>query len=56
MARKKRYPGLNEYQRLAMTRAIFEEALRDMRRDIKDIVTSVLEQYGWRPPDLEPDR
>jgi hypothetical protein len=43
-------PGLTEAQRLALTRAIFEEALRDLRRDIKDIVTSVLEQYGLLPP------
>ena len=31
-------------------RAIFEEALRDMRRAIPDIVEGVLERYGLCPP------
>jgi len=33
-----------------MTRAIFEEAITDMRRAIPDIVEGVLERYGLVPP------
>lgn len=41
---------MTEYQRLALCRAIFEEAFHDMRRAIPDIVGSVLERYGFVPP------
>jgi len=33
-----------------MTRAIFEEAITDMRRAIPDIVEGVLERYGLVSP------
>jgi signal transduction histidine kinase len=46
----RKYPGLTADQRLAMTRAIFEEAVTDMRRSIPDIVEGVLERYGLVPP------
>ena len=49
------YLGLTEAQRLAMTRAIFEEAITDMRRAIHDIVESVLERYGFVPPSRRAD-
>ena len=38
------YPGLTEAQRLAMTRATFEEAITDMRRAIPEIVEGMLER------------
>jgi len=44
---ERKYPGLTEQQRLALCRAIFEEALRDMK---PDIVEGVLERYGLMPP------
>ena len=47
---ERKYPGLTAEQRLAMTRAIFEEAITDMRRAIPDIVEGVLERYGLMPP------
>jgi hypothetical protein len=47
---EQKYPGLTEHQRLALYRAIFEEALRDMRRAIPEIVEGVLERYGLVPP------
>lgn len=47
---ERKYLGLTEAQRLAMTRAIFEEAITDMKRSIPDIVEGVLERYGLVPP------
>jgi hypothetical protein len=46
----RKYHGLTAGQRLVMTRAIFEEAITDMRRIIPDIVQGVLERYGFVPP------
>jgi hypothetical protein len=37
-------------ERLAMTRAIFEEGITDMRRSIPGIVEGVLDRYGLVPP------
>lgn len=47
---ERKYPGLTEAQRLALCRAMFEEALRDMKPPIADIVEGVLERYGLMPP------
>ena len=47
------YPGLTDYERLTMTRAILRTTINSPR-DTKDIMTSVLEQHRLRPLDPEP--